>query len=664
MEKSYSVKEASKLLGYSMNSVYSFLKDGSIKSVRIGKGKFRIPQSEIDKFLVVSPNSEKNSGTVSVEKVESKIAVEEMVSEAKKEAYPNDSGTLILPVPRPGKSLEELGGEKPLTVLKLWFEERVAIPRLFDWFISLSSIILGISMFLHTKQVDVLLVGRYSMWFGPIRISLMLSGLGLIVADMIQEEFLRYRSLSNYFRAVLVATYAGLAWILLLGADIDGFAIYGLFAVAILIEAAFAVKSSTAYMVYIQSFLIATALIFFYYPADPSLSAIGGGLVQILDGYKWLWLVVVGFLVSVTLYGFFWEKKVLKTYSAFCGMLLIILALYFANSNYWDRAFFVLIAGMIGMIEPIWETFKLKFQTDRPMVFRMFGIILMFFSLVVVLISITQSILMEDANRNLAEKSDFGRILINNTVDDGFSALDGIAQNPLFQNAFKARDSEGMDSFTKAIFRNNVDLGVVVALDNKGEAVSSYPYSSNILRQNYSRDIFFRNTIGEIRYFSRTIEPLGGVSETSIIIATPIVEKGSVVIGAMLATIDLNSLGDRLSEITAPALDQKVMLIDGEGRWLFTREGGRVGEKINESDTASLLWSRSPGAEIGYDSTGKYTLFRSSKSRDLGWTVVTAEPIFSILDVSRSGLMIVLFLLSVAVLTVSFSFVFSKKRVE
>ena len=51
MEKTYSVKEASKLLGYSTNSVYSFLKDGDIKSVRIGKGKFRIPQSEIDKFL-------------------------------------------------------------------------------------------------------------------------------------------------------------------------------------------------------------------------------------------------------------------------------------------------------------------------------------------------------------------------------------------------------------------------------------------------------------------------------------------------------------------------------------------------------------------------------------------------------------------------------------
>jgi len=651
MEKTYSVKEASKLLGYSMNSIYSFLKDGDIKSVRIGKGKFRIPQSEIDRF---------GGGS---ERIENKKMVEEMVAEVKEQVQPKEMGPLVLPTPRPGKSLEEISGEPFINTLRLWFEERVTIPRLFDWFIGLSSIILGISMFLHTKQVDALQVGRFSMWFTPIRVSLILSGIGLIVSDMIQEEFIRYRNLSNYFRVVLFATYAGLSWILLMGNDADGLAIYGLFAMAILIEAVFAVRSSTAYMLYIQGLLIATALIFFFYPADPSLSPIAGGLLAMLDGFKWVWFFVVVSLVMVTLYGFFWDKKVLKTFSAFCGILLIFLALYFANNNYWDRAFFVLIAGMIGMIMPFWETFKSKFKTDRPMVFRMFGTVLMFFSLVIVLISIVQSILMKDANINLAEKADFGRLTAENTVLGGFSALDGIAQNPLFQKAFKAGDREGMDSFTKAIFKNNADLGMVLVLDSSGKTISTYPFSSFIVGRSYAGDSFFRNIIGENKYFSRTLEPLEGVSKSAVIIGTPITEKG-VVIGAMVATINLDALGDRMDEIATTSLEQRVVLVDGGGRWLSAPQVGITGEKITESDTTNLMWSRPAGAEIGYDSEGKYTLFRSSKAKDLSWTVVISEPVFSILDVSRSGLMIVLFLLSVAVLTVSFSFVFSKNRME
>lgn len=651
MEKNYSVEEAAKLLGYSRNSIYSFLKDGDIKSVRIGKGMFRIPQSEIDRFT--GGNSSR---------LEDKRMVEEVVKEAKEQAQPDEPTPLVLPMPRPGKSLEELGGEPPLYTLKLWFEERVGFPRLFDWFIGLSSIVLGLSMFLHSKQVDLLLVGRFAVWFTPIRIALILSGLGLIVSDMIQDEFLRYRKLSNYFRLVLFGTYLALSWILFLGNDIDGLLIYGLFSLVILLEAASGMRSSNAYMIYIQGLFIGTALIFLFYPADSGLSPIAGGLISILDGFTWVWTLFVVSFILVALYGHFWDRKVLKNVSAFCGILLTILALHYANNNFWDRAFFVLLAGMVGMILPFWERFKSKFETERPMVFRMFGTVLIFFSLVVVLIAIVQSILMSDANRNLAEKAEFGRITVEGVVNGGWSALGGIAQNSLFQNAFKKADIEGMDSFTKAIFKNNNDLGVVIVLDESGRAVASYPFSSDIVGATYASENFFRIVTDNRQYISRSVEPLTNVSKNSVTIATPIVEKGNIVIGSIVATVNLDTLGDRLQDVATSDEDQKVSLIDVDGRWLVSPGTGGLGERILESDTSNLMWSTTTEAEMGYDENGKYTLFRSSKSKDLGWTIVVTEPIFEILNVSRSGLMIVLFLLSVAVLTVSFSFVFSKPR--
>lgn len=695
MEKTYSVKETAKLLGYSTNSVYGFLDKGLIKSVRIGNGKFKIPQSEIDKFMIgrgsevetISPKKEMlsmkayedekvgldsnarneiiNDGLGAEVTFKNAVAAEKPEREAEQEMLvktvivPSE----VLPTPRPGKSLADLSGERPLYFMKLWFEERVGLPRLFDWFISLSSIILGISMYLHTKQVDLLVVGRFSMWFGPIRIALIAGGFGLILADMIQEEYLRFRNMSSYFRFLLFLTYAILSIILLTGNDIDGFLIHGLFAIAILMEAVMDVRSSTAYMLYIQGLLIGTALIFVIFPTDAGLSTITTVLFAILDGYRWVWLMVVTSFVLVTLFGFFWEKNVLKISSSICGSLLVLLAIYYANNNYWSRAFFVMISGMIGVILPFWDKFKEKFETDRPLVFRMFGTVLMSFSLVVVLIGIVQSILLTDANVNLAEKADYGKIISERTVDNVFSTLEGVATNPVFVTAVIKNDVVTIDGFAKSIFKNNSDLGEVITINKMGKPVSSYPFSVEIMNSYYTNELFLKNTLGGLKYFSRTIESVPGVSKNAIVIAVPISNATTKEeVGILVAPIDVASLGDRLSEIAFA--DQRITLIDGNGRWIVNSDPKLLGELIPEADTTSLVWNKDGGSEIGYDNNGKYSLFRSNKSNVIGWTVVATQPVFSILDVSRSGLVLILILLLITTLVVSFSFVFAKTKME
>jgi len=566
----------------------------------------------------------------------------------------------VLPTPRPGKSLADLGGEKPLYFLKLWFEERVGLPKLFDWFVSLSSIILGISMYLHTRQIELLTVGRFAAWFDPIKISLIVAGFGLILADMIQEEYLRYRNLSNYFRLVLFVAYGGLATILYVGGDIDGFLIHGLFALTILVEAVMGVRSSTVYMLYIQGLLLGTALIFYVYPADAGLSAIATILFAILDGHRWVWIAVVATFMMVTLYGFVWEKRVLKTSSSICGILMVLLAIYYANNNYWSRSFFLLISGMVGVILPFWEQFKLRFQVDRPLVFRMFGTILMAFALVVLIIGVVQSILMKDANLNLSEKSEYGKILTERTIQNIFSTLDGVASNPTFVTAVIKNDVVTIDGFSKSIFKNNSDLGEVITINPAGKPLSSYPYSADIMNANFGAEVFFRNGLSQVRYFSRTVEQFPGVSKNSIIFATAIVGLDNKVIGVLVAPINVSSLSDRLSEIVT--MEQSVSVVDENGRFIVSQDPQLLGERVLETDATSLLWSKPIAAEIGYDVYGKFSLFRSSKSNDVGWTVVVSQPVFSILEISKSGLVLVLILLALTTTIVSFSFVFASSR--
>ena len=58
MNKTYTVKQVADILGYSTNSIYTFLKEGRIVGVRVGKGRYRISQEELGKLLHLKKSQE------------------------------------------------------------------------------------------------------------------------------------------------------------------------------------------------------------------------------------------------------------------------------------------------------------------------------------------------------------------------------------------------------------------------------------------------------------------------------------------------------------------------------------------------------------------------------------------------------------------------------
>ncbi len=300
MKKTYSVSEAARLLGYSTNSVYSFLKKGDIKSTRLGKGKFRIPQAEIDRLLAREPIETD---------VDQNVIAEPVVSEP-----------LRLNVPRPGKSLSELGSDKPFRTVLLWFQERAGLPSLFDWFVALSSIVLGITLFIYNKQLDSLLVGRFALWFTPIKIALLCGGVGLILADMLRDETPMFKNFNNVFRYILAATFLGLAFIQLQSNDADGFLIDGLFALVILVEVMFGIISSTAYMFYLLGLMVEISLIVYLYPGNSGLSEISATVSKLTGGSTWIFGVLSILVVGLSVFGYFWNKMVLKIVLGIAGI--------------------------------------------------------------------------------------------------------------------------------------------------------------------------------------------------------------------------------------------------------------------------------------------------------------------------------------------------------
>ena len=54
MPKYYTPLQAAALLGLSKNTMYKHIKDGTIRSVRLGEGRIRIPASELNNLIDIT----------------------------------------------------------------------------------------------------------------------------------------------------------------------------------------------------------------------------------------------------------------------------------------------------------------------------------------------------------------------------------------------------------------------------------------------------------------------------------------------------------------------------------------------------------------------------------------------------------------------------------
>ncbi len=477
MNKNYSVSEVAKMLGYSSNSIYGFLKEGLIKAERIGNGKFRIPEKEIAKFT--EPN--KNTSKLKPRKE----------PEQKSNTADTIPQSVLLPAPRPGMSLADLGGEPVIHTLKLWFEERVGLPKLFDWLTSLSSIIIGVSLFLYSGQLDVLSVGSLSLWLNPVRLGMIFGGFGLILSSMIQGEIGRFSNFTNYFRYFLGMTFLGLSVILLLGGETDGFLIHGLFGLIILIEASSNIDSAILYMMYIFGLLISVFVVLNFIPDNSSLSLLSTDLRPFFGSNVWIVSLLLIILLAAGLYSFIANKKFLNSVLFVYGFLLCVLALLYGARNFWTRSFSFLIAGLIGLMLPYWQAFKAKAITDRPLVFKLFGAILMSFGMFIIFIAMIQGVLVSNTNRVLVDKADLAKVQIANTLTDLEKGANYLATNASFVDALAKGRTEELTNQLKFLSLGKTDVAIAGIIDTEGVSLANYPSSSIFSGSDFSSNNFF-----------------------------------------------------------------------------------------------------------------------------------------------------------------------------
>lgn len=521
----------------------------------------------------------------------------------------------------------------------------IQAPGLFNWFVGLTGIVVGLSLNLFSKLSTTIESGRFVSWSLPMLVIFVLAGVGLLLSETFEQ---RGRRAGIVFRFILASTFSALAIVRFAGADYEGTFLTAWLAGVILFNVVANMSSLRSYFVFFLGLFVGLPLVVFFSPSSQLsifLSRAGGSVAW---GFVLFCLVIA--YVIITWASYFRNKQVFTYLIAIAGLPLVGLAYLYANESDWVRAFLILMTSLFAFLLPFWDELRFRMKPHRNWVAGMFAVLLGMFLTTLLLIKILQNILISNAYSALSDKVTYGRILVEATINKTFLSVQSLAGSEVLVRALSGRRGSELVDLSRGFFESNPNLLRIVAVDSRGVVLSAYPLTSGLVGRSLANEGYFsRPFASDVAQVSNVFSaPLLEFSESTVAISVPVESSGRQV-GMLIGFLDLGSLGDGLQEIATPAQNQVFVLMDSSLNWLTGPEvsgGKRSGDPV----VASL---RQKGiVREGYSQDGEYILAAGSDVAPVSWRLILIQPMFSVLAVNQTAYIVVLSITGLAVLVI------------
>ncbi len=604
-QQTYTVKQVSRILGYSTNSIYTFLREKRIKGVRVGKGRFRIPQTELDRLLGLS----KNAKTVA----ESQIVASPVTLT---HAGENTSPT----------GVDFLSGEM----------HDFDISNLFDWFVGIGSICIGLSMMLFTHAFEEFPVSEsFASWSIVVRIALFSGGIGFLISDLSGKKS---RLWHTVFHILVSGAFALLAYMYFGFGDKEGSIMYAIIALLLLFRLfvssigpgiAFPMgllsAISIGLAVWVPNGYIITHIHEFVGSSDEIRIVVT--VIAILLGF-------ISFSVSRT--HSYWLK-----HAATGGIALVCIGLsgIFAYEMLWGRAFLFLLGGILCFIEPSWTRLQYGHLRNKRIMTGLMGTILILIILAISVVRLVQTVTLEYARAELASKASFARFLVNSQIDAARLTIENGSDNPGLIASYvpgKKAKTEDTTSILRALYDARGSLYRIAAVYPDGKVNSVYPYASSGL-VTIPIDIVAKAMATRQTVMS---DFTGEEGKSYIVIASPMAISNEEIPGVLIGFVDTSIIGMRLSELVNTAHQESAGVYVKSGKLLVGGAGGSLPNMLDEI----------PSFRGGRNITVEDTI------DDKGWTIVLSEPVSQIMGATHTYAITVFLVLAVGLIIFSIPF--------
>lgn len=620
MNKTYTAKQVAGILGYSTNSVYTFLKEGRIKGVRIGKGRFRIPQEELEKLLYLKkfqePQSVSLGGLVPI----------------------NEN------IPSLVKHLEEMIDN---------------IPSLFDWFVSLVSIIIGFTMILFVRNFEEFSNIGFTQFLLPIKINFLIAGVGLFTVNILN------RARKNWyfiFNLIIFLNLSAFSLILFLSKDLLGFTIFGLISFVMFFHLVLNLKGIVSFALYISLLTILLPIILIIYP-----SAINLPVLSFISTWSPIQAAIAWLIVASTINGVIWLWQN-KQKSLFWISLLIFSAglVYFAHlyavQLYWSRALIFTLIFLSIIISSFWHKLNFKDKEIQKTVVSIFGDLLLIFLAIVTIIWVTQNNIRSYAQDELVNKLVYGGTLVESTINSSKEKLEILSRDKSFIEAVKKKDTAFLKKSIKDFFVYSLNFRRILMSDDKGEILNMYP-EANILFKNVDfREYFQVIKASKKSYISNLFEAEVDGKKEVVVVATPILDEDENFIGVLIGSLDINSLANKLQQFANFYDKEYFLVLDKEGKVIIKPEniGGLSNEEIQQLIADQANNNYDVGQAINFNNK---SLQVHEQITDTNWILVLRRSLANTYNFNDiTNLLLNLIIVSAGLLVIFWNMVHLKKK--
>lgn len=609
MGKTYTVKQVAQALDFSTNTVYKYLDEGKIKATRLGKeGRFRIPEAEVIRLLQLKGEYPQIAPHLETQQVDRENGRRQVFGQ------PQQTAEVVL---------EDL---KQDYNLKLGLLNKVSDPDLFDWFLSLTAIFLGIAYFLFPLSHQLISFEPYRLWLIIFKVCLIILGVALMAVDV----FVPAKKLHHHLpiRLPLTACFAAIAAIFYLAGE-EWTASYFIALSLFTVLSAFWQKGSFIKFVAFVLFLVVVSG--WIYSFDPQ-AYIFADIRNFVHANPVLFrtLLIAGSTIFSAIMIFTYYFKVwplMLLFSWLLSALFFVLSISFINDQAWNKAVVTLMIGSFSLILPFYKEFDSLSRFSRKDVLISFSWLVLILFIGMSVIFYTQATFKTFVLKELQQRAEGAAKLVDAYLEDGIKYTNTIAQNKSLLVIIPSQKSE-LEDFVKASYQTATTLKRLVIFDNLGNLLASYPPGDiEAATVNVSDREYFKQAKEQQRtVISELIESRIAKGGRTIVIAAPVIDATGAVLGIVAGGIDISQLEDKLSAIKFGSTGF-FTLADNRKTVFIANNKDLIGQQPKFNLSLIKAVEGYSGQVEGYSEQGDLSLQAYTHIPKLSWGIVAQQPI-------------------------------------
>lgn len=612
MSKTYTVKQVASALGFSTNTVYKYLDEGKIKSTRLGKeGRFRIPEAEVVRLLQIKG-----------ERVQIAPNIDKDLQESRETAIEEVLPHLI------EDSREKIEAASEEYNSRLAVLNKISNPDLFDWFLALTAIFLGVTYLLFPLHFQSISFEPYRLALLVLKIALVVFGIGLMVVDVFVPGKKFYHHLMA--RIPLAAVFMGLTLIFYQIGEHWSASYFLSLALFSVLPIVWKRGTFLKFVGFVYFLVVVSGWIWAKNPQ----AYIFADIREFVYANPQLFEVVLAagatIFAAMLIFAQYRSQPLSILLSWILSGLFFLLSISFINDQSWNKAIVALMVGSFSLISPFYQKFDTLSKFNRKEVLISFSWLVLILLVGISVIYYTQTNFKAFVFDESKKRVETAVKIVSAFVDDSIKYTATVAQNPsLLTIVTKPKiDQDELEAFIKAEFQGATTLKRIVVINPKGNLLALYPPGDQeIASTNFSDREYFKQAV-ELKkaVVSEVIQSKVAQGTTVIVAAAPVLDDKGEVKAIVGGGIDASQLEDKLN--TGEFGKTGSFALADQQKTIFIHEDkDLIGQKAILNANLIKAVEGESGQLEGYNEKGELSLQAYTYIPKVGWGIIAQQAV-------------------------------------